>query len=95
MSTPDAWDSSDAYEQYAGRWSRKVAVEFLRWLDRSPGLAWADVGCGTGALASAILATCAPASVRGIDSSEAFVARARRIDDGPDKITPSVDRRGA
>lgn len=78
-STPaDAWDSGHAYEQYVGRWSRKVAAQFLRWLALAPGLAWADVGCGTGALTSTILTTCEPSSVHGIDSSEAFVSEARQ-----------------
>jgi trans-aconitate methyltransferase len=74
----EAWDSGDAYEQYVGRWSRRVAVEFLRWLARPPGLAWADVGCGTGALTSTILAMCAPTFVCGIDSSASFVTQARQ-----------------
>lgn len=80
MSEPvaEAWDSGHAYEQYVGRWSRKVAGEFVRWLALPPGLAWADVGCGTGVLASIILASCAPASVRGIDRSASFVAQARQ-----------------
>ena len=78
MTIGDAWDSGHAYEQYVGRWSRKVAVEFLRWLAPLPGLAWADVGCGTGALVSTILSLCAPSSVYGIDSSEGFVSQARR-----------------
>ena len=78
----DAWDSGHAYEQYVGRWSRRVATEFLRWLAPSPGLAWADVGCGTGALASSIVEACEPASVYGVDSSERFVSQARmRIGD--------------
>ena len=55
-----------------------VATEFLRWLAPRPGLAWADVGCGTGALASTILSTCDPSSVSGIDASERFVALARQ-----------------
>jgi SAM-dependent methyltransferase len=80
--TGDVWDSGHAYERYVGRWSLKVAGEFLRWLDIPPGLAWADVGCGTGALASAILATGDPSSVSGIDSSEGFVSLAcQRIRD--------------
>jgi hypothetical protein len=54
----DAWDSGHAYEQYIGRWSRRVATEFLRWLAPPPGLAWADVGCGTGKLASTIVDAC-------------------------------------
>ena len=80
MSTvaPDAWDSAQAQERYVGRWSQKVAVEFLRWLDLPRGLAWVDVGCGTGALASTILATCDPSSVVGVDSSEGFVTWARQ-----------------
>jgi len=80
MSEPvaEAWDSGHAYEQYVGRWSRKVAGEFVRWLALPPGLAWADVSCGTGALASIILASCEPASVRGIDRSARFVAQAQR-----------------
>jgi trans-aconitate methyltransferase len=80
MSGPaaDSWNSGHAYEQYVGRWSRKVAIEFLRWLTPSPGLAWADVGCGTGALTSTILTMWEPSSIVGVDSSEGFVAQARR-----------------
>ena len=74
----DAWDSGGAYEQYVGRWSRPVAAEFLRWLALPRGLAWADIGCGTGALASAIVALCDPSSVHGVDASEDFVSRARQ-----------------
>jgi trans-aconitate methyltransferase len=73
----EAWDSAHAYERYVGRWSRTVAIEFLRWLSPPLGLAWADVGCGTGALASTILEACAPSSIHGIDSSDGFVSRAR------------------
>jgi trans-aconitate methyltransferase len=46
--------------------------------------AWADVGCGTGALTSAILARCRPAAVCGADSSAQFVEQAQhRVEDGP------------
>ena len=37
-----------------------------------PGLAWADVGCGTGVVTSTILTMCGSSSVSGIDSSEGF-----------------------
>jgi trans-aconitate methyltransferase len=76
--TTEAWDSSHAYEQYVGRWSRKIATEFLRWIAPLPDLAWADVGCGTGALSSAILDRCEPSLVSGIDSSQGFVSQARQ-----------------
>ncbi len=73
----ESWDSAHAYEQYIGRWSRRIAACFLRWLALSPGLAWADVGCGTGALLSTILTLNTPASVFGIDSSNGFVSQTR------------------
>ena len=74
----EAWDSGSAYDQFVGRWSRKVATEFIHWLALPPQLVWADVGCGTGALASTILAGCEPSSVYGIDSSARFISEARR-----------------
>ena len=73
----DVWARGDAYERFIGRWSRLAAGEFLRWLACPPGLAWADVGCGPGTLASSILDHYAPSSVVGLDASEGFVAAAR------------------
>jgi trans-aconitate methyltransferase len=87
----EAWDSSQAYEQYVGRWSRKVAGEFLRWLAADPGLQWADVGCGTGALSATILDACQPSAVHGIDASDEFVARARQsIRDARARFEPGI-----
>jgi SAM-dependent methyltransferase len=75
----ETWNSADAYEQWVGRWSRSVAREFIRWLAVSTQLTWADIGCGTGALAACVLANCEPREVVGIDASDAFVAQARRL----------------
>ncbi|HEY9087198.1 MAG TPA: methyltransferase domain-containing protein [Anaerolineaceae bacterium] len=72
----ETWDSGLAYERYVGRWSRMVAQEFLRWLALPHGLAWADIGCGTGALSSTILAVYDPVMVRGVDASEGFLSQA-------------------
>jgi SAM-dependent methyltransferase len=74
----DAWAQGDSYEAYVGRWSRPVARDFLGSLAVPEAREWLDVGCGTGALAQAILQEAAPAAVVGIDRSEAFVAGARR-----------------
>lgn len=78
----DVWAVGDAYEGYVGRWSRRVADGFVRWLDLPAGGRWLDVGCGTGALTAAVLATADPAGVVGVDTSEGFIASARaRVDD--------------
>ena len=73
----DVWASGDPYERYVGRWSRRVAPEFLAWLALPPGLAWLDVGCGTGALSQTILDIAAPKSVKGIDASSGFLEHAK------------------
>jgi ubiquinone/menaquinone biosynthesis C-methylase UbiE len=77
MTNKDNWASGDLYEPYVGRWSRLVAQEFLKWLDRPFGGHWLDVGCGTGALSQTILNACNPQTVKGIDRSDGFVAYAR------------------
>ena len=76
-SVKETWSSGDAYEQYVGRWSRAVAREFLGWLNVDPGLAWGDVGCGTGALAESILMRSEPTSIIAIDRAEGFIRSAR------------------
>lgn len=73
----DNWESGSPYEQYVGRWSRRVAPPFLSWLDIPAGRKWLDVGCGTGALCAAIVDRCSPSSVTGLEPSEGFLKTAR------------------
>jgi SAM-dependent methyltransferase len=73
----DVWLAGDAYETYIGRWSRRVATEFVRWLGAPTGLRWLDVGCGTGALTESVLAAADPGTVVGLDPSAGFLAAAR------------------
>jgi len=72
----DTWERGSPYERYIGRWSRQVAPAFLPWLGLPAGLAWADVGCGTGALCAAILDHAAPRSLVGVEPSDGFRALA-------------------
>ena len=73
----DNWAYGDKYEQYMGRWSRRVAREFIDWLAVPAGRQWLDVGCGTGALSQTVLQLAQPAQIKGIDRSEGFVDFAR------------------
>jgi SAM-dependent methyltransferase len=75
--TPQAWSSAEPYEPFMGRWSRLLATEVLDWLDPLPGLRWLDVGCGTGAMSSAVLNRAAPLSLVGVDPSAAYLAAAQ------------------
>lgn len=78
----DEWSRGDAYEPYVGRWSRLVAPKFLDWLSVPSGRRWLDVGCGTGALTETVLGLAEPASVVGVDRSEAYLQLARnRMED--------------
>jgi ubiquinone/menaquinone biosynthesis C-methylase UbiE len=58
-----------AYERLMGRWSRRVGDVFIDWIDVPKGLAWIDIGCGTGAFTEEIVRRCAPAAVTAIDPS--------------------------
>jgi SAM-dependent methyltransferase len=73
----DVWAVGGAYEAYIGRWSRPVAVEFVRWLAGPASGRWVDVGCGTGALTATVLASADPAHILGVDPSSGFLAEAR------------------
>ena len=73
----DAWQASESYDLYMGRWSRQIALRFLDWLNLPSGLDWLEAGCGTGALSAAIVSGCDPECLTAIDLSEAFLAKAR------------------
>jgi SAM-dependent methyltransferase len=79
----DIWSQGNAYEDFMGRWSRMLAPRFVRWLHAPAGLRWVDLGCGTGALTTAVLSLASPVSVLAADPSEGFVAEARRRVDDP------------
>jgi SAM-dependent methyltransferase len=72
----DAWTKGEDYESYVGRWSRGVAREFVDWLALPPDAAWLDVGCGTGALSTAVVERAAPSRVVGVDPSAGFLSYA-------------------
>jgi SAM-dependent methyltransferase len=70
--------AADAYEQYMGRWSRKIAPLFVDWLAPPQGKRWIDIGCGTGQLSLQIANKCNPNHHIGIDTSEGFLTQAKK-----------------
>jgi trans-aconitate methyltransferase len=73
----DKWAAGDAYETFMGRWSQRVAHEFLEWLAPAPDANWLEMGCGTGALTQAICQRAKPASVVACDPSSQLLTFAR------------------
>jgi SAM-dependent methyltransferase len=71
------WAAGDQYETYVGRWSRRVAAEFVDWLGLAPGSRILDVGCGTGALTTTVLERAHPSAVVGVDPSPGYVNHVR------------------
>ena len=74
----EQWHSGQAYENYMGRWSRRLAEKFLGWLALPPGQVWLDLGCGTGAMTGLILQGYQPKEVYAVDASEGFIEHARQ-----------------
>jgi ubiquinone/menaquinone biosynthesis C-methylase UbiE len=71
------FEDGDSYERGMSPWSRLAGEKFLHWLAPCPGLAWLDVGCGTGTFAALIGQKCAPIELQGVDPSEGQLAVAR------------------
>src|SRR3954471_11361394 len=71
------FEDGAGYERLMGVWSRLAGSIFLDWVQAPRGLAWLDVGCGNGAFTELVVQRCAPASVTGIDPSEAQLQFAR------------------
>ena len=81
--TGDNWAEGTAYDAYMGRWSREVAKAFVHWLEAPAHLRWLDVGCGTGALANAVVQAADPELVIGCDPSVPFIAYASAQQNDP------------
>jgi SAM-dependent methyltransferase len=69
--------SADAYEQFMGRFSEPLAIQFAEFLLLATGQRALDVGCGPGALTAVLAAGLGPELVSAVDPSASFVAAAR------------------
>jgi SAM-dependent methyltransferase len=69
--------SADAYDRHVGRYGTQLASALIGFAGVAPGMRALDVGCGPGALTSALAARLGSASVCGADPSESFVDACR------------------
>ena len=74
------FSEGDGYEQFMGRWSRRLAPLFVEFAQVGRADVVLDVGSGTGALSFAA-ADVVSARVTGIEPSEAFVRYAQQHSD--------------
>lgn len=71
------------YEQLMGRWSRKLAPEFIKFAGLDDGEKILDVGCGTGSLTFELAKSAGLDAISAIDFSPVFVAEAIRRNTDP------------
>ncbi|CAN5401882.1 class I SAM-dependent methyltransferase [soil metagenome] len=73
MSSTFVAKGADGYDQYMGRWSKRLAPLFLDFAEVADGDRIIDVGCGTGSLTVLIPDRANIAAIEAIDFEEQFV----------------------
>jgi len=69
--------AAEAYDRFMGRYSRLLSGPLAEFASVRRGQRVLDVGCGTGALTSELVARLGPAAVAAVDPSDPFVAATR------------------
>ena len=69
---------SAGYQRFMGRWSRLLAPAYIAFAGVKDGDRVLDVGTGTGALASALVAATTSSTIAGIDPSADFISYATK-----------------
>ena len=76
--------AAEAYDRFMGRYSRLLSSQLAEFASVCSGQRVLDVGCGTGALTSELVARLGPTAVAAVDPSEPFVAATRERHPGVD-----------
>lgn len=81
------------YDQMMGRWSRKLAPQFIEFAGFASGEKILDVGCGTGSLTFALAKLPTISEIAAIDNSPIFVEAALRRNTDPRVTIRQADAR--
>jgi len=84
--------AADAYEEFMGQYSNPLGVVFADWIGGRRGQRAIDVGCGTGALTTELVARLGADAVAAVDPSPSFVAEIQRRFPGVDAAIASAER---
>jgi SAM-dependent methyltransferase len=84
--------SADAYDRHIGRYGAALASRLLTFAGIEPGMRALDVGCGPGALTSALADRLGSAAVSGVDPSEPFIEACRSRLAGVELVVAGADR---
>ena len=76
--------AADGYDRYMGRYSHQLARGFIEMVGVRRGQRVLDVGCGPGALTTALVEVLGPESVSAVDASEAYLQACRSRCPGAD-----------
>jgi SAM-dependent methyltransferase len=69
----EAFQSPEAYDRFVGRYGAQLAAELIGFACVEPGMRTLDVGCGPGALTTALAGRLGPENVSAVDPSPPFV----------------------
>ena len=80
-----------AYDRFVGRYSPSLAAQLIAFAGVEPGMRARDVGCGPGALASALAGRVGAENVAAADPSEPFIAACRDRVPGAEVVVAPAD----
>ena len=83
--------SADAYDRHVGRYGAPLAAALIEFARVEPGMRALDVGCGPGALTSALAERLGEASVSAADPSDPFAEACRTRSPGVEVVVASAE----
>lgn len=71
------------YELQMGRWSRRLAIQFIDFVGIGDGACVLDVGCGTGSLAWTVATRTSASQIDGVDLAAPYIEHAAGVNRDP------------